>query len=1001
LEDEVMHVWRFVLWGVVALVLGTTHALAQADKKDSESGQRQFDANKLFDGLSDGKDVWVRPGDGPLRLVFDKTAEKMGITNGKITREQFNAYMKKEDNRSEPRSGNAGTSRNQDRREEKLPVPVTGKLSGVDIYGDPLPVGATARLGTIRWRHKGLSTVVFGPEGKTLITAGDDGTIRVWEVDSGKELRELDLRLEAAPNSGRRTSEFIGLSRERSLVISVDRKLLALRNIFGTVSIWDVNSGRPLHRLVAKKVTAGSEDGLALPRQGPRLPLAFSRDGRYLAAQGENQLYLYETASGKEVRQFGTSENGESMLLLEKPLAAFSADGKRLIWGQNRRTHSDGRPTVFVWEIDTGKQLVEFQPPPTFEELHALSPDGRIAVLGGSEAGIGLWDPAANKEVLHLAEGIPWNLSVVEFSPAGNMLALWDEKRIFLIDAVTGAQKHVLGDRLGEGTFWLPRRLLRFRGSPTLAFSPDGSRIAIGGDINALRVWDVATGKRLGPDFGHRAPIKAVAVSPSALMAVTLGTDDTVRQWDIATGKETRLQATPLSWVDATLSPDGRLAAFLVSYRLLHVVDVATGRDVLRLEDPERARTERLMTNLTLSGDGRTVVARSRSGAARFLDVATGKQRVRAENVGKVERRLSSFLALSPLAFSPDSRIAAVVDVEQKTGEAGGPGWRRLSEVLSTIRLLDLATGDVIRRFDSEAAPIELLAFSLDGRSLAAGNKDNTLFVWETVTGKKRLQITHNDSLRRQSWSALAFSPDSRLLATGGEDDTVRLWDANIGKEISRFAGHHGAVLSLAFAPGGERLVSASADSTGLVWQVPSRAVPTTTLDAAQMERLWDDLKAEDAAKAYQAICTLSADPTRSVLFLHKEVQPAPAPDAKRIAQLIADLDGNQFEVREKANQELEKLGKAAEPVLRQALTGDLSLEARRRVEHVLARPEAPLSTPEDIRLVRAIEVLGRIGSPEAKEVLRSLAKGAAGHWLTRDAASTLEWLDRAVPAKP
>jgi hypothetical protein len=144
---------------------------------------------------------------------------------------------------------------------------------------------------------------------------------------------------------------------------------------------------------------------------------------------------------------------------------------------------------------------------------------------------------------------------------------------------------------------------------------------------------------------------------------------------------------------------------------------------------------------------------------------------------------------------------------------------------------------------------------------------------------------------------------------------------------------------------------------------------------------------------------TLGLTPEQAVPFLKKHLSPIAAIDAKRTAQLIKDLDSDEFAIREKATEDLDKLGAAAQPILRQALKGDLSEEARARLQKVVDH----LGAVSSMRWgeLRAIEVLERIGTPEARDVLQILAKGAAGGLLTQEAQASLQRLAEISPAKP
>jgi WD40 repeat protein len=881
----------------------------------------------------------------------------------------------------------------------QTPAADAGKPGKVDLYGDPLPPGAMARLGTVRWRHEALSAAVFGPEGKTVITSGGDGTIRVWEVSSGKQVRRFGSPFPFSPGSPQaetavlmaqvsaRFSRLFG-----GLAIAGDRKLLASSGTDKTIILWEVATGKEVRRLTPDK-----------PSESVRWldPITFSPDRKYLVAWEnqrfrENQLFicLFDIATGKEVLSFRrTIPVNQPETIIGMPLAAFSSDAKQLTWAEQIYDRPRSFVRVYVWEVTTGKELLQTELPGQIDYLHALSPDGRVVVKGAPGMAVSLWDLAANKEILHLEKD--GHNAEMTFSPDGKLLALWDGTTLRLLDAATGKGVRTLSDQVGPGERRAVRRLRPGLSAPILAFSPDGSSIVVERSSNTLQVWDVVNGNRRGLVAGHEGAVEALALSPVGRTAVTVGADEIVRQWDIATGKEIRLFPLGSGASKAAFSPDGRLVGWRGHFDAIHLWEVGTGKELRRLEDEEeRGRDLYGVKDLAFSPDGKTLVSRTSRGILRFWDTTNGKERYRKS--GLVNDELSLRREPNPVTFSAHSRVVAWVNLEK----AEGP--RRLRDrVRGSIQLAEVATGQLIRSFDKQEGTLVALAFSPDGRSLGAANEDETISLWEIATGKKRLQTQVNRRAIRNSWKAIAFSPDGRLLATGGEDRMVRLWDTATGQDVTQFAGHNGAVLSIVFTPDGKRLVSASADSTALVWEVPTRPAPSLTLEAAQVEHLWADLKADDAAKAYQAVCTLSADPARAVAFMGKELRPASAPDPKRISRLVADLDSNQFETREKATRELEQLGKAAEPALRQVLTGDLSAEVRKRLERLLAAPEATVSAPEDLRAVRAVEVLSRIGTAEAKEVLQTLAHGAAGDRLTREAKATLERLEKPPTPKP
>jgi HEAT repeat protein len=160
------------------------------------------------------------------------------------------------------------------------------------------------------------------------------------------------------------------------------------------------------------------------------------------------------------------------------------------------------------------------------------------------------------------------------------------------------------------------------------------------------------------------------------------------------------------------------------------------------------------------------------------------------------------------------------------------------------------------------------------------------------------------------------------------------------------------------------------------------------------LEQLWTDLGSEDAAKAFRAICALTATPRQAVELLQKEVKPAPVVDEKEISALMERLSSDEFKVRERATADLGKLGEQVLPALKKALTGKLELEARRRIERLVEQAATHSSAPL-LRNLRAVEVLEHAGTPEAKHVLVALAGGSPQASLTREAKASLERLVR------
>jgi hypothetical protein len=221
---------------------------------------------------------------------------------------------------------------------------------------------------------------------------------------------------------------------------------------------------------------------------------------------------------------------------------------------------------------------------------------------------------------------------------------------------------------------------------------------------------------------------------------------------------------------------------------------------------------------------------------------------------------------------------------------------------------------------------------------------------------------------------------------------------------VFHFRGHDSNVRSLAFAPDGTKLASGLLNSSVLVWDAALLArLPAPAANdrsAEELDRCWADLASEDAARADESIGELAASPGQAVVLLKARLQPAQAAAAERVRRLIADLDSEEFAVRETASRELGQLGDQAGPALRRALAANPSVELRRRLEPLLESLHT-LRSPEAMRQVRAVQVLEFVSTPEARQVLEVLAKGAPGARLTNEATASLERLAKRRATAP
>jgi hypothetical protein len=225
------------------------------------------------------------------------------------------------------------------------------------------------------------------------------------------------------------------------------------------------------------------------------------------------------------------------------------------------------------------------------------------------------------------------------------------------------------------------------------------------------------------------------------------------------------------------------------------------------------------------------------------------------------------------------------------------------------------------------------------------------------------------------------------------------LYDLLHGRQLHSFAGHDSSVTGLVFTPDSRRLLSASHDTTVLVWDVQPwlsrRSASSAVVTAAALETAWRDLGSDKAALAFYALALLVDGSPASVPFLRERVRPAPPTDAKYLSKLLTDLGSDRFAERERAKKELERLADRAEPALERFLQRDLPLEARRRAADILTQVQGPIVDAERLRSLRAVEALEHIGTPDARRLLDALTRGNPDALLTLEARQALSRLKK------
>jgi WD40 repeat protein len=886
----------------------------------------------------------------------------------------------------------------------------------LDRHGDPLPAGAVARLGTVRWRHAGLTTfAAFLSDGKTVLSAGADQTIRIWEYPSGKELRRI-----SSPVDERRSSDSgrgFAFPVAFPVALSPDGKTVAASFKSNEVGIFDAGTGKELQTLTLTPPIVGNRGVV------PVRNLVFSPDGQQVAVLGYVpkrglglSISIWDWAKAKELRtialQLGAAPVPDDTLV-------WSPDGTALATIHSHRGGPwRGRRTASIrlWDPATGKELRTLALPED-APYHGLvfSPDSKMLAVARSMGPIVVVDvgTGAVRTWKHGME--PYAYPALVFGRDSTKLYgctthekhickneqkrewLRSEycKRVVEWDAKTGKELRKRDLEVGPcntgGSYGLP--------IPSAGWSPDGKLLALNAnchDNNALEFVDVAALKWIDTGSAWAFPLRAIHFTPDGKHLFSPG-DGRIYKWDAVTGKQLGSPATPLvsegrptAW--GLTSPEGQALWARMHAWGLWDDKTNTGKNIGPLGVMPNAPTLFVL----FSPDGKMLAQTGGADKLTLHEVPTGKLLHTIATMA-VDVREMVRGGTDPrshiLFFAPDSRLlAAFADA-------------------NTLGVWDTASGQrTASLIPAEPTAIHSGAFSPDGRCVALNQNDDTVALYELASGHVRRTFGTRAAGKkvskpggREAWiwrnpleRRVVFGKEGRTLLHAGLDNVVHVWDVASGKELAAFAGHRGAINSLALAPDGKTLASASADTTALLWDLTSVSRPAPAgkgLTKAGCEACWEALLSDDAAKAFAALCDLCAAPKDAVALIKERVKPAAPLDSKRVAASIAALDSDVFQTRQQASAELFKMGEQVIPALDKALAAKPPLDTKRRLEELRGRMTGMTLEGDRLRAYRALEALELIGTPEARQVLQELAEGVPGALLTTTARATLQRL--------
>jgi WD40 repeat protein len=759
-----------------------------------------------------------------------------------------------------------------------FPSPALGeerpKKERTDQFGDPLPYGALARMGTVRFRTgSNAGQIAFTPESKILAAASHDGVISLWDAATGKELRRIE---DATTGS--------------SVAISRNGKILVTG--YGTeLRRWDLNTWNELARLKLKEPVV---ERLLFSPDGKSLALA----GR-LRAENQNVIVFLDAETGNELHR----KLGQKNYIA--PSFAFAPDSKT--WA-----YADGKENaIWLFETATGKELRRLSGLGGQARAVTFTPDGKTLASVHSGGELRFWDAATGKLAAKVGRFIS-TTPHISFSPDGK----------FIAGNGIGRRPQLYELAADRNRYPGP---LAFTSDQAAIFSPDGRLLAISGG-NVIRVWDMIAEKPVSPWEGHQGDVETMAYALNGKMLVSSARSDMrYYLWDTVTGKELIAleekhatansvglvapnKASRGSITAVVASPDGTLLAIGSSGSgTIWLVDAATGKEIRRLDGEKD-----WIRGLALSADGRTL-ASQQANAICLWDIATGR---------KVNSIPSDVPGDNNIALSPDGKTVAQGDYMHGVihlwdaakgqesrrwkahrrgvyGVAFSPDGAKLVSVgdhTEGIILWDVSRGAQLHRIEGHQGYVRFAVFSPDGRSILSGGTDKTVRMWEVASGGERQRFVGH----RSDVVSGSFSPDGRQASTGSSNTTALVWDLFSGRESTPATLEENDLEALWPALEGADARTAFRASVALgaagdrCLPILKKHLQTIVLpNAERLAPLLRNLDSEEFAVRTKAARDLEALGEGARPSLRKLLDNPPSEEARRRAeQILAKLEG-------------------------------------------------------------------------------------------------------------
>jgi len=643
---------------------------------------------------------------------------------------------------------------------------------------DHLVAGAEARLSQLRrshlslaWRTRRESTslartlvghsryvmAVAVTRDGWAVSGSADGTLKVWDLVTGRLLRTLAGHEESV----------------RDVAVTPDGRRAISASFDATLKVWDVEAGQPVLNL------AGHE--------GAVRAVALTLDGdRAVSGSEDCTLIVWDLETGDVVHRLA----GHRRAIWD---VAVTDDGR---WAVS--VADDGQ--LIVWDLGSGGSVYTEAVAKRGLRAVALVPGTHRAIVGAKSGALTIWDVDESQQAGMLAESGS-SVFAVAVTPEGQTaISATSDKMLHVWDLDTGALAQTLAGH--DGRVW------------DVAITPDGRWAVSAADDATLKVWDIQRGavdQSARLRAGHAATVRTIALTPDEHVAVSAAADGQLIVWDAATGRLLHRMcgdAPAVRWGHgAAVLPDGQRCISATADTVLTVWDLESGEAVRRLTRPlaeGESRRSSVVRGLAVTPDGRHAVTAVGDGRLTLWDLSSGQARHTSEgHAGVVRAAVVTPEGDRAISVGDDGTLK-VWDMHTLTPVATltQPEAEEVSDSLRAVALMpqgrllaggddgalsiwDWRAGTLVGRLPGHRFGVRGVAVTADGRLAFSVAIDRTVRVWDLHTGQERAA-----SLPFMlEGAAVALEGTPRCLAIAPDGATIWVGDAAGNVYCLRYVG--------------------------------------------------------------------------------------------------------------------------------------------------------------------------------------------------------------------